>query len=207
MLRTASPSRQSSGTHGFDFIDAGEGCKIVQPTRSRKERRSAFGATGCSRPMRLTVLGKFPERVLAFMVLAFTGRSPSGGVCVRNNLGALTPPFSFRVVPCRPGTVRTVCGRHLLHQCQVLLSPRLNNPRSTCRRRVGPQPGRRSSALSRPGVGIASDNQRQPYAKAITHAPVAPLWGEDEEREPVPLAGDAERQVPDARRRVSGRRG
>jgi hypothetical protein len=54
------------------------------------------------------------------------------------------------------------------------------------------------------GTGGASDNQRQPHAKALSHAPVTPLWGEDEEREPVPLAGDAERQVPNARRRLSG---
>jgi len=54
------------------------------------------------------------------------------------------------------------------------------------------------------GTGGASDNQRQPHAKALSHAPVTPLWGEDEEREPVPLAGDAERQVPNARGRLSG---
>ncbi len=39
--------------------------------------------------------------------------------------------------------------------------------------------------------------------KAITHAPVAPLWSEDQEREPVPVAGDAERAMPDARRSVA----
>ncbi len=54
------------------------------------------------------------------------------------------------------------------------------------------------------GGGAASGNQRQPHAKAISHAPVAPLWGEDQKREAVPLAGDAERKVPNARRRVAG---
>jgi hypothetical protein len=54
------------------------------------------------------------------------------------------------------------------------------------------------------GGGVASGNQRQPHAKAISHAPVAPLWSEDQKREPVPLAGDAERPLPNARRRISG---
>jgi hypothetical protein len=31
--------------------------------------------------------------------------------------------------------------------------------------------------------------------KPCTHAPVAPLWSEDEKRKPVPLAGDAERPM------------
>jgi hypothetical protein len=53
------------------------------------------------------------------------------------------------------------------------------------------------------GGGVTSTNQRQPHAKALFHAPVAPLWGEDSEREPVPLAGDAEREVPPSRRGVT----
>jgi hypothetical protein len=52
--------------------------------------------------------------------------------------------------------------------------------------------------------GVASENQGHADAKAITHAPVAPLWGEDQERESVPVARDAERQVPNARRLVPG---
>jgi hypothetical protein len=55
------------------------------------------------------------------------------------------------------------------------------------------------------GGGVASDNQRQPHAKALAHAPERPLWGEDQEHEPVPIVGDAERPLPHARRRVSGR--
>jgi hypothetical protein len=54
------------------------------------------------------------------------------------------------------------------------------------------------------GGGAASRNRGQPHAKAVSHAPVAPLWSEDQKRESVPLAGDADRQMPDARRRVSG---
>ena len=55
------------------------------------------------------------------------------------------------------------------------------------------------------GGGVATENQRQPQAKALSHAPVAPLWSENEKREPVPLSRDAERQVPDARGSVAGR--
>ncbi len=50
------------------------------------------------------------------------------------------------------------------------------------------------------GGGVAHQNQRQPHAKAISHAPVAPLWSQDEEREPLPVPGDAERPLSDARR-------
>jgi hypothetical protein len=52
------------------------------------------------------------------------------------------------------------------------------------------------------GGGVASGNQRQPHeqAPALTHAPVASLWSENPEREPVPVTGDAEWKVPDARR-------
>jgi hypothetical protein len=53
------------------------------------------------------------------------------------------------------------------------------------------------------GGGVASGNQRQPHAKALSHAPVTPLWGEDQKGEPVPIGGDAEREVPDARRSIS----
>jgi hypothetical protein len=53
------------------------------------------------------------------------------------------------------------------------------------------------------GADVASGNQRRPDARAITHAPVAPLWREDEKREAVPVAGDAEREMPDARRSVA----
>ena len=54
------------------------------------------------------------------------------------------------------------------------------------------------------GGGVANGNQRQPHAKALTHAPVTPLWSENPEREPVPLAGDAERPVPHARGKIAG---
>jgi hypothetical protein len=43
------------------------------------------------------------------------------------------------------------------------------------------------------GGGVANKSERQPHAKAISHAPVTPLRSEDEERELVPVAGDAER--------------
>jgi hypothetical protein len=51
--------------------------------------------------------------------------------------------------------------------------------------------------------GVASENQGHADAKAITHAPVAPLWREDQERQAVPLAGHAEREVSPSRRGVA----
>jgi hypothetical protein len=47
------------------------------------------------------------------------------------------------------------------------------------------------------GSWVASKDQGHVHAKAISDAPVSPLWGEDPTRQPVPLAGDAERQVPE----------
>jgi hypothetical protein len=43
------------------------------------------------------------------------------------------------------------------------------------------------------GGGVANGNQRQPHAKALSHAPQSPLWSESPERELVPVTGDAER--------------
>ena len=51
--------------------------------------------------------------------------------------------------------------------------------------------------------GDMASGKRHADARAITHAPVAPLWREDQKREAVPLAGDAEREMPDARRSVA----
>jgi hypothetical protein len=53
-----------------------------------------------------------------------------------------------------------------------------------------------------PGGGDQSKSQDQPDAKQLTHAPQP---SEDKEREPVPIARNAERQVPNARRALSGR--
>jgi hypothetical protein len=51
----------------------------------------------------------------------------------------------------------------------------------------------------------ASENEGQPDAKAVGHAPVTPLWSEDPIPEPLPVGGDAERPLPDARGEVAGR--
>src|SRR4051812_7979122 len=55
------------------------------------------------------------------------------------------------------------------------------------------------------GGGVARENQEQPHANMLSHASQPALWSEDPEREPVPLARDAERAMPDARGQVAGR--
>ena len=55
------------------------------------------------------------------------------------------------------------------------------------------------------GGGVQSKSEDQPHAKQLTHASQLPMWSEDKEREPVPVARDAERPLPDARRTISGR--
>jgi hypothetical protein len=58
--------------------------------------------------------------------------------------------------------------------------------------------------IENPG-GSDAKTEDQPHAKQIAYAPQPPLWGPDAEREQVQVSGDAERAVPDARRKVTGR--
>jgi hypothetical protein len=54
-----------------------------------------------------------------------------------------------------------------------------------------------------PGGGPPAEIKDQPHA--IAHSPQPTLWSENPQREPVPVAGDAERTLPDARRPITGR--
>jgi hypothetical protein len=56
-----------------------------------------------------------------------------------------------------------------------------------------------------PGGGDRPKSEDQAHAKQIAHAPQPAVWSADKEREPVPIARDAERPLPDARREVAGR--
>lgn len=55
-----------------------------------------------------------------------------------------------------------------------------------------------------PGGGDRAKSEDQPHAKQIAHAPQPTMWREDTVREPMPIAGDAERPLPNARRSVAG---
>src|SRR5262245_64664429 len=54
-----------------------------------------------------------------------------------------------------------------------------------------------------PGVGPPAEMKGQPHA--LGHAIQPALWSENPQREPLPVAGDAERALPDARRPITGR--
>ena len=56
-----------------------------------------------------------------------------------------------------------------------------------------------------PGGGIAAKDEERPHAKQIAYAPEPPLRSADPAREPVPVASDAERPLPDARGSVTRR--
>ena len=56
-----------------------------------------------------------------------------------------------------------------------------------------------------PGGGDQAKSEGQPHAKQIAHAPQPTMWSEDAKGESVPVAGDAKRPVPNARRKVTGR--
>ena len=53
------------------------------------------------------------------------------------------------------------------------------------------------------GGGFTPKREEQPHA--IAHAPGTTMPSTDTTREPLPVAGNAERPLPDARRTVTGR--
>jgi hypothetical protein len=55
------------------------------------------------------------------------------------------------------------------------------------------------------GGGGKLKSEEQPRAKQIAHAAQSPMWGADAKREQVQVSGDAERPLPHARRKVTGR--
>jgi hypothetical protein len=55
-----------------------------------------------------------------------------------------------------------------------------------------------------PGGGARPKSEDQPHAMAIVHAPQPAMRRADEERQPVPVARDAKRPLPTARRPVAG---
>ena len=54
-----------------------------------------------------------------------------------------------------------------------------------------------------PGVAPSAEIKGQPHA--LGHAIQPALWSENPQRQPLPVAGDAERTLPDARGTVTGR--
>jgi hypothetical protein len=58
-----------------------------------------------------------------------------------------------------------------------------------------------------PGGGDRERLEEQPRAKEIDHAPKPAVWSADKARQPVPITGDDERPLPDARRNVARRTG
>jgi hypothetical protein len=56
-----------------------------------------------------------------------------------------------------------------------------------------------------PGGGDQAKSREQPHAKQIAHAPEPPLPSPDAGRDALPIAGDAEPALPDARRALAGR--
>src|ERR1700732_4980462 len=59
--------------------------------------------------------------------------------------------------------------------------------------------------IESPRGGDQPKSEDQPRAKQIGHAPQPAVWSADKERQRLPVSGDAERPLPNARRDVSGR--
>jgi hypothetical protein len=53
------------------------------------------------------------------------------------------------------------------------------------------------------GGGDRPRLEDQPHAKQIAHAAQSTVWSADQEREPLPIAGDAERPLPNSRRTIA----
>src|SRR5262245_29779600 len=58
--------------------------------------------------------------------------------------------------------------------------------------------------VENPGGGFASMSKDQPHAKQIANAPQPTMPSADPAREPMPISGDAERPMQDARGAVPG---
>jgi hypothetical protein len=56
-----------------------------------------------------------------------------------------------------------------------------------------------------PGGGDRAKLEEQPHAKQLAHAPEPALWSSDTEGDAVPVAGDGQRPMQDARGEVTGR--
>jgi hypothetical protein len=54
-----------------------------------------------------------------------------------------------------------------------------------------------------PGAGDRAKLEEQPHARQIAYAPQSEMWCADEERERVPIAGDAERPMLHAWRTIA----
>src|SRR6202035_1353397 len=54
--------------------------------------------------------------------------------------------------------------------------------------------------IESPRGGDQPKSEDQARAKQIAHAPQPAVWSADKERQPLPVSGDAERPLPDARR-------
>jgi hypothetical protein len=59
--------------------------------------------------------------------------------------------------------------------------------------------------IDRPGGGDQSKLKEQAHAKQIAHAPEPPMWGQDPDRDALPVARDDERTLPNARGKISRR--
>jgi hypothetical protein len=59
--------------------------------------------------------------------------------------------------------------------------------------------------VASPGGGDRPQSEEQPHAKQIAHAPEPKMWSPNEERDAVPVTGDGERPLPDARRNIARR--
>jgi hypothetical protein len=60
-------------------------------------------------------------------------------------------------------------------------------------------------AIQTPGGGDRPKSADQPHARQIAHAPQPAVWSANKKRTPVPIGGDGQRPLPDARRDVPGR--
>ena len=59
--------------------------------------------------------------------------------------------------------------------------------------------------IDRPGGGDQSKPEEQAHAKQIARAPEPPMWGQDPDRDALPVARDDERTLPNARGKIPRR--
>jgi hypothetical protein len=91
----------------------------------------------------------------------------------------------------------------LSRTCAVLLDA-LNRP-CACRRAGGGRRRREPGGGDRPILEESTPEESTPGKTNSAHAPEPAVWSADKERQRLPVSGDAERPLPNARRDVPGR--
>jgi hypothetical protein len=100
------------------------------------------------------------------------------------------------------GAQRALCKLARTFAAQV---EALKRDRCNCEHKVTVEEVKTNPGIATPSLQPSSESNGQYHAKQNGHAPQPPLRRSNSQRKAMPVTGDAERPLPDARRHVAGR--